>query len=776
MIEEYNGILREIIFHNNENGYTVAVFETEVGGSEAEGGAPEESGNLEAEGAAPDGEEFSDIFTIVGNIPMATAGKSYTIRGEFVEHPVYGEQFKVKEFADRMPSTREGIREFLASGALKGIGQKTAAALVATFGEDTFRIIEEEPEKLTRVSGIGKKTAKRISVAFAEQRGFARVSLELQQYGIGGAYALRLYSVYGADVMRILEENPYRLIDDFYGIGFVKADRIAEKNGMKKDDPFRIMSGIRYTLSYFAGEGNTYMPEDRLCEEAVKILDVPMDLIRDKIEAMVFKELLQVEMIDGQRVVYLIAFYMAEQRVSKHLRLLKNAALKRIAGSPSQLIKRTEAATGILLSENQKHAVETSLDMGVSVITGGPGTGKTTIINSIIEIFEDSGLVTMIAAPTGRAAKRITETSGHQASTIHRLLEYSYSEGEDAMRFGRNENNPLECDAVIVDEASMIDLMLMDALVRAISPGTRLIIVGDDDQLPSVGPGNVLRDIIQSEYIYCTRLTEIFRQARESMIVVNAHRINKGEYPDCNAKGKDFFLLRRNNENEMQTTIRELCLKRLPDYYEEISPVRDIQVLTPVRKGNLGTLSLNVQLQEILNPAGSDKEEKLYGDRLFREGDKVMQIRNNYELKWKDLQAEDEGEGIFNGDVGFITSINKEDGKLTVVFDGSRFVTYQFSQLDELELAYAVTVHKSQGSEFPIVILPVSWFPPVLATRNLLYTAVTRGKMAVVLVGSENKLHGMVDNNRISQRFSGLRHRLGGLLKLEMEGLAGPGI
>ena len=741
MLEEHNGTLRELIFHNDENGYTVAVFET-----------------------------ADDQFTIVGNVPMATPGKKYIIRGEFTEHPAYGEQFKVNSFQEQMPSEEDGIREFLSSGILKGIGPKTAMALVSTFGEDTFRIIEEEPEKLTRVSGIGPKTAERISKAFMEQQGFARVSLQLQQYGIGSAYAMRLYQVYGADVMAILETNPYRLIDDFYGIGFVKADRIAEKIGLKKDDPFRIQSGVKYTLRYFSGEGNTYMPEKTLCEEAFKILDVSIDEIRENIQEMLISGEVQVELIQGQRVVYLMAYYLAERRVCKHLRLLRDAPLKRIGSSIPQMIHRTEAATGIVLSDNQKHAVETSLNMGVSVITGGPGTGKTTIINSLIEILEDGGHKTKIAAPTGRAAKRITETSGHHASTIHRLLEYSYSESEDAMRFGKNENSPLECDAVIVDEASMIDLMLMDALVCAIKPGTRLIIVGDDDQLPSVGAGNVLRDIIQSEYIYCTKLTEIYRQARESMIVVNAHSINKGEYPDCNAKGKDFFLLRRNTEKEMLDTILELSLTRLPEYYDNISPIKDIQILTPVRKGNLGCINMNTQLQKILNPPAPDKEEKTFRDKLFRKGDKVMQIKNNYELKWKDLQADEEGEGIFNGDVGFVTDINKEDGRLIVVFDGTRYVSYQFNQLDELELAYAVTVHKSQGSEFPIVILPVSWFPPVLATRNLLYTAVTRGKTAVVLVGSENKLHAMVDNNRINERYSGLRYRLAELLKIENNG------
>ena len=416
--------------------------------------------------------------------------------------------------------------------------------------------------------------------------------------------------------------------------------------------------------------------------------------------------------------------------------------------------------TGITLSENQKEAVKNSLNHGVSVITGGPGTGKTTIINSIINILTQSGFKTAIAAPTGRAAKRITETSGYEASTIHRLLEYYYSESADAMTFGKTAEDPLDYNAIIIDEASMIDLMLMNGLVSAIRPGTRLILVGDADQLPSVGAGNVLRDIISSEFVFCEKLTEIFRQAKESLIVVNAHKINKGEYPDCNEKGKDFFMMRQKTEKDMLQLIKDLCVRRLPAYYDDLLAVRDIQVLTPVRKGLLGSINLNKELQAVLNPPSPELEEKKFGDRIFREHDKVMQIKNNYELRWRNQEDFTDGEGVFNGDVGFINSIDKEYNEVTVVFDGCRYVTYDFNQLDELELAYAITVHKSQGSEFPVVIMPMSWFPPMLATRNLLYTGVTRGKTAVVLVGSENKMHGMVDNNRITERYSGLAVRL----------------
>lgn len=738
MLEEKQGTIAEIIFHNSENGYTVAIFETET-----------------------------DAFTAVGNLPAVTAGRSYILQGEFTTHPVYGEQFSIKSFEEVMPSTEDGIREFLASEAMKGIGRKTAAAIVSVFGTDTLRVIEEEPHRLTDVPGIGKKTAERISLAFGKHREFASIVLYLQQFGINAEYAMKLYRVYGSETIEAVKENPYRLVEDIFGVGFKKADKIADRMGVARDDEFRIKSGVKFTLSYFAGEGNTFLPQDMLCEKAGQLLDLPIELIEEQLIDMAFEGDIYIEKLDGRNAVFLAAYYLAEQNVCKCLSAINDAQLKPVAGGIDSLISRTENATGIYLSENQKHAVKTSLQMGVSIITGGPGTGKTTIINTIINILEESGLKTAIAAPTGRAAKRITETSGHYASTIHRLLEYYFSESENMMRFGKTKEDPLDYDAVIVDEASMIDLILMNGLVSAIRPGTRLVIVGDADQLPSVGAGNVLRDMISSEYIYSTKLTEIFRQAKESMIVVNAHRINHGEYPDCNAKGKDFFLLRRSAEKEMLETIKTLCLKRLPDYYSDISPTADIQVLTPVRKGLLGSINLNRELQDVLNPPCAELEEKQFGDRIFREGDKVMQIKNNYQMTWKNLEDFTEGEGVFNGDVGVIHRVDREFNEVTVVYDEVRYVTYNFNQLDELELAYAITVHKSQGSEFPIVIMPVSWFPPVLATRNLLYTGVTRGKRAVVLVGSENKLDAMVDNDRINERFSGLGVRLSRIMEME---------
>ncbi len=741
MLREYSGTIAEIIFHNKENGYTVAVFETDF-----------------------------EAFTAVGNLPGVSPGRQYHIRGEFTTHPTYGEQFAIKQFEERMPSTEEGIRDFLTSGAMKGIGKKTAAAIVERFGGDTLKVIEEEPDRLCGISGIGHKTAAKISKAFKKHKEFANITLHLQKFGISSNYAMKLYEAYGPETIEAIEENPYRLVDDILGVSFKKADKIAEKIGIAHDDKFRIRSGINFVLSYFAGEGNTFLPQAELCEKAGQMLDLSIEQIEDSIAEMAFAGEIHVENLQEQTVVFLMPYYLAEQNVCKCLCVINDAKLKPIEGEISALIQRTEQASGITLSDNQKHAVTTSLNMGVSVITGGPGTGKTTIINTIINILEDSGLKTAIAAPTGRAAKRITETTGRYASTIHRLLEYYFSESDNDMRFGKTHENQLDCDAVIVDEASMIDLMLMNGLVSAIKPGTRLIIVGDSDQLPSVGAGNVLRDIVESEYIYCTKLTEIFRQAKESMIVVNAHRINRGEYPDCNAREKDFFLLHRDHDRDILRTINELCRSRLPEYYKELSPVADIQVLTPIRKGILGSINLNKAMQTVLNPPSPHLEEKTYGDRIFREGDKVMQIRNNYQMTWKNIEDFTEGEGVFNGDVGFIHKIDRDYNELTVVYDEVRYVTYHFNQLDELELAYAITVHKSQGSEFPVVIMPVSWFPPVLATRNLLYTAVTRGKQAVVLVGSQSRLADMVDNDSIRERHTGLGYRLHRVLSMQSGG------
>ena len=737
-MEEKRGTITEIIFHNEENGYTIGVMETD-----------------------------DEMFTVVGCLPSCVKGTSYKLRGTFKVHPTYGEQFAFTEFEEVLPTGIAGIEGFLASGVIKGIGPKTAAAIVDQFGEHTFEIMEEEPEKLALVSGIGPKKAAVIAESFAAHREFAQVSMYFQEFGISADYALKLYKIYGADAVELVKENPYRLTSEVYGIGFRKADTIAHKMGFAEDSPFRIKSGIKYGLTFYASEGSTYVPQQELCEKVGNLLELSSELVYENLVEMAFEGEVNVDTIEGRPVVYLYAYYYAEKKICRNLAAIENASLKSLTVDVDSMIQMTERQSGIELSGTQRYAVRSAVTRSISVITGGPGTGKTTIINSIINILESSGMKVAISAPTGRAAKRITETSGHPAYTVHRLLEYYYSESDDSMHFGRTEENPLDYDAVIVDEASMLDLMLTQGLTDAVRPGTRLILVGDVDQLPSVGAGNVLRDIIESEYVHTVMLKDIFRQAEESMIVVNAHRINQGEKPYVNSRDKDFFFMERQNENQMVDLIVELVTGRLAAYYEGIDSVRDIQVLTPVKKGVLGSIALNKALQDALNPPSEEKDEKRFGERVFRVGDKVMQIKNNYQIGWRKRRDFSEGEGIFNGDVGYIESIDREYNTMTVVFDEDRVVQYEFSMLDELELAYAVTVHKSQGSEFPIVVMPVSWFPPVLATRNLLYTAVTRGKKVVVLVGMENRMNAMIENNRIAMRYSGLKYRLRKIMGIE---------
>ncbi|MDR1246224.1 MAG: ATP-dependent RecD-like DNA helicase [Clostridiales Family XIII bacterium] len=730
-MEEKTGILTELIYHNAENGYTVAVFRGE-----------------------------DETFTATGVLPDASAGRKFKLTGYPKEHPVYGKQFSFSEYTAEMPDTDEGIEMFLASGSLKGVGKKMAAAIVDAFGADTLRIIEEEPHRLTRINGIGPKKAADIHESFLEHRELAEITLYFKQFGISVSTVVKLYGIYGAAVVDAVNENPYRLADDVFGMGFKSADRIAMKMGHDANSVHRLKSGVLYLLSRGAGDGHTFLPKSLLLDRAAELLDAARDDIEERLFEMVFEGDIHIEELDGRQAVFLEAYFAAERSVCRDLIRLGGATPEPIRSDVDSLIAVTERMKDITLSENQKYAVRESLKSGLFVITGGPGTGKTTIINAIINIMKSSGLKTGIAAPTGRAAKRITETSGHEASTIHRMLEYYYSESEDAMRFGRTEENPLECDAVIIDESSMIDVLLMKGLLRAIPSGARLIIVGDADQLPPVGAGNVLRDMLESEIIRSVKLSEIFRQAAESLIVVNAHRINRGDYPACNEKGRDFFFLRRTSETHILETLKELCATRLPDYYADCDAVRDLQVLTPGRKGLLGCVNLNKELQAILNPPAPYKAEKTFGDRVFREGDKVMQIKNNYGLEWRRSEDSSIGEGIFNGDVGFVKGIDVENGNMTVVFDENRFVSYEFPQLEELDLAYAVTVHKSQGSEFPLILMPISWFPPALATRNLLYTAVTRGKRAAILVGIEHHLWGMINNTRTDERYSGLKARL----------------
>lgn len=730
-MEERIGSILEIIFRNEENGYTVAVMESR-----------------------------EDYFTVVGNLPRCKKGACLRLMGTVKEHPTYGEQFAFTEFQEVMPEGTEAIKNFLSSGIIKGVGPATAAAIVNRFGEDTLRIMEEEPGRLLEVSGIGEKSMAKIAASFSEHIEFAEVSMAFQNYGISANHAMKLYKNYGRDAVALVEENPYRLVDEISGIGFETADRIAAAMGVPRDSSFRIKSGIKYMLGWYAGDGSTYVPRTELVERTGERLNLSMELVGDSLLELAMDGDIKIDILDDEEVCYLFPYYLAEKTVVKNISFLMNADLKPLTTDIENMIRQAEHEKGVELSPRQKRGIVNSVTAGVSVITGGPGTGKTTIIDAIIRIFERSGFTTAIAAPTGRAAKRITETSGRFAQTIHRLLEYYYDEAMDDMRFGKTQEDPLDYDVVLIDEASMIDIMLAKGLTDALKPGTRVILIGDSDQLPSVGAGNVLRDIIDSDLIGVTRLTDIFRQAEESMIVVNAHRINSGEYPVFNTQESDFFFMEKNREDAVRDLILDLTSRRLPEYYGIDNPLKDIQVLTPTRKGELGTRALNGVLQSVLNPPMPNKPEKRHGDKLFRQGDKVMQIKNNYGIGWRRLRDFSEGEGIFNGDVGYIKTVDEEKGTMTVVFDEDRFAEYDNTLLDELELAYAMTVHKSQGSEFKIVVMPVMSVHPLLATRNLLYTAVTRGKEVVVLCGERRYLYGMVDNNRIKGRYSGLKVRL----------------
>ncbi len=584
------------------------------------------------------------------------------------------------------------------------------------------------------------------------------VTLFLRGLGFSNYYIIKIFDLVGEAAVSLTEDNPYWLLEDFPRMGFKKVDQVAAQLGMEPENPYRLQAAVEFGLRAYLSEGHSYAPLKELVVNVGKLLELNSELVEDVIEDMVFDGRLQLSDLNGIRAVYFYGYYKAECSITKKLAGLENptGGLKPVGGNIPALIRKAETASGITLSTEQKKAVENALLSGVSIITGGPGTGKTTIINAILSVLESGGMKVLVAAPTGRAAKRVMETSGHFACTVHRLLEYSYDEMTGYMRFGKNEFEPLDCQAVIIDEASMLDLLLAEALCDAILPGTRLILVGDADQLPSVGAGNVLADLIDSEYFFTARLTEIYRQAGESQIIVNAHRMNRGLYPDYSG---DFHLLAASKQLDILDKIVDVA-----KHY----PMRDVQVLTPVKKGILGSANLNLKLQEVFNPPMQGKAELAFGSRIFRVGDKVMQIKNDYRIEYncpKD-PTQTGGKGIFNGEIGIIKSVDMEMRSVTVLFDDERWVEYAYVQLDELELAYAITIHKSQGSEFPVVILPMTWFPPVLATRSLVYTAVTRGKKEVYIVGNPAYLNAMVDNNQSRSRNSGLKSRMMGLYQM----------
>jgi exodeoxyribonuclease V alpha subunit len=685
---------------------------------------------------------------VTGNLPNAKAGMSFDFSGDWVIHAKYGEQFAFTSYEETEPEGKSEIESFLASGVVRGVGPKTARAIVDKFGEASLDVIENNPKRLMEVEGIGAKKWLGINESYREHKEFAEVIMQFSQFGISADAAMKLYEYYGADAVNVIKANPYRMIEDVRGVGFKIADDIASRLGISGDSEDRIRSGVVYVLRRYILDGSTCVPENRLIENTVELLDVTRDQTEDVLIDLNLEGKVIRENIDNVPFVFLAPYYVAEKTIAYDIVRLAGTEPTPLARDAGDLTASAESVTGLQLAASQRAAVIGSLESGIFVITGGPGTGKTTIIHVISEALSSCGLDIAIAAPTGRAAKRITEATGYTASTIHRLLEYSYGEDDEDMKFGRTRENPLEAGAIIIDEASMIDAMLMKALLEATPSGTRLIIVGDADQLPPVGAGNVLRDLLASARVPAAVLTDIFRQAGESGIVTGAHEINRGGHPDLSDRDSDLTIVRRADGDEILATVIRLC-QRNPE----------AQVLTPIKKNLLGSLNLNKELQRVINPPSAEKNELVLGARIFRTGDRVMQLKNNYNLKWITKDDFSEGEGVFNGDMGVIQSID-DDGMVTVCFDDSRYANYDPADMDQLDHAYAITVHKSQGSEFDTIILPVFGAPPMLATRNLLYTAVTRGKNRVVIVGAEGRFHAMIDNDSHRDRWSALSHFL----------------
>ncbi|MBN2284993.1 MAG: ATP-dependent RecD-like DNA helicase, partial [Tissierellales bacterium] len=675
-MEKYTGMIDEIIYYNEENGYTVGLLETE-----------------------------DDLITFTGSFSNPTQGETMTIEGTWSHHKRYGKQFNVERFEMILPDSLKGIENYLSSGLIKGIGKSTAKKLVEYFGEKTLDIMQYQPERISEVEGIGEKKSLMITDSFKEHIEIKEIMIYLQKYGISPAYGIKIYKKYGAETKDILQDNPYRLAEDVYGIGFKLADKIAGNMGISSSSEFRIEAGIRHVIIESAQEGHCYVTKAYLKERAEKMLEVKISYIDAVIANMAFRGQLFIEDIDGVSCIYYTPFYYAETGTANKLIKLSMHFQNEFKDSVGQMIDRIESDSGQALTEKQRESILKAVENGVSVITGGPGTGKTTVINTLIRTFEQMGKETALCAPTGRAAKRITETSNKEAKTIHRLLEYTYSEDTSTLFFNKNEESKLEFDVVIVDEVSMVDILLMNSLLKAIETGTRLILVGDVDQLPSVGAGNVLSDIIHSKVIPTTVLDKVFRQSETSMIKLNAHNINKGEMPLFNVKGGDFFFIKA-EEHDISDTIVSLCTERLTAHYG-LKGLEEIQVLSPMKKGNTGTLELNRKLQEAVNPPTQHKTERKQGEYVFRVGDKVMQTKNNYQVKWiasKGEENEESGEGIFNGDIGYIRYIDLKDEVVWIEFEDNREVKYDFIQMDEIIPAYAITIHKSQGSEFPAVV------------------------------------------------------------------------
>ncbi len=726
-METISGYVEHTIFRNEDNGYTV--FELVCG---------------------------EERITCVGTFSVLNEGETVKAAGRYTEHPVYGRQFAISSLETCEPGDEASVERYLGSGAIKGIGPALAAKIVRHFKKDTFRVMEEEPERLAEIKGISERKAMEISAQVAEKKELRQATLFLQQYGISLNLAIKIWKAYRENVYRIIRQNPYRLADDIQGVGFQTADEIAAKVGIRADSDFRIKSGIVYCLLQGAAEGHTYLPKDALTERTAEILGVDACLIeKHYMDLAIDKKI----MIRGDGI-YEASYYYMEASVAERLRRL-NLKYELPPELVKQRVQQVAQQSGLEPDAMQMLAVEEALSRGLLVITGGPGTGKTTTINMMIRCLEEEGLEIFLAAPTGRAAKRMSETTGREARTIHRMLELNGGiEGNAG--FARNEGYPLEADAVIIDEMSMVDISLMHALLKAVAPGTRLILTGDVNQLPSVGPGSVLRDMIDSGAFPVVRLEKIFRQAAQSDIILNAHKINAGERVEPDNKSRDFFFLRRYDADVITQVVIQLIAQKLPRYVDA-SPY-EIQVLTPMKKGLLGVERFNGILQQYLNPASAEKREKEHGGHVFREGDKVMQTKNNYQLEWEIRSrygfAVEHGLGVFNGDMGIIREINAFAETMTVEFEEARMVEYSFKNLDELELAYAITIHKSQGSEYPAVVLPLLSGPRMLMNRNLLYTAVTRARKCVTLVGDDATFQSMIKNADQQKRYTGLSEEI----------------
>lgn len=735
-MEQIEGIVEEIIYCNDQNGYTVC-----------------------------DIRAGRRLVTAVGCMPGLAVGESVIVTGQWVIHQDYGKQLKVEACERRLPKTTDAIFKYLSSGIIKGIGEITAKKIVDTFLDDTLRVLQFEPLRLSAIKGISSDKALAIGQAFMEQEQIRQTVMFFQDYGISPSYSVKLWKKFGSEAINEIKRNPYRLTDEDINIGFKIADRVAITMGIEASSKFRLQSGIKYALTRALQNGHVYLPSDILVSYASDLLGIPSEAVEEALSDMVFEESIIIERAENRRV-YLSSFFQAEQYVCRKLSLLSTTPPRREIPNLENMLKEVEAEQQVQYAEKQLEAIRLSATNSILIITGGPGTGKTTLIKGMIALFAKQGMKVVLAAPTGRAAKRMTEATGNEAKTIHRLLETGYSTDEYYREFKKNEHDPIEADVIIIDEVSMVDILLMNALLKAVEPGTRLVLVGDVDQLPSVGPGRVLFDMIASGVLRVAYLNQIFRQAEESLIVLNAHRINKGKYPEMNAPASDFFFVSRNTPQDAAAAVLELCTVRIPEKFG-LDPMKDIQVLSPAKKGAAGVFNLNAALQNRLNPPNPDLKEKTFRDMVFREGDRVMQIKNNYGLSWKSSGeggTETAGEGVFNGDMGIIREIDIKSSTLTVAFDDGKIVDYGFEMLDELELSYAITVHKSQGSEFPAVVISLSGIPPMLVYRNLLYTGVTRAKQLVVLVGDAFTVKRMVESVSEKERYTGLKERLAEML------------